>query len=183
MSTATLSPAAAPGTAGKPGMISQYLIFSLGNEQFAVGTLRVREIIEYGALTSVPMMPAFIRGVINLRGAVVPVIDLNARFGRTRTETSRRTCIVILEVQAEDHTHVLGIIVDAVSAVRQIDAAQIEPTPSFGTRIRADFISGMAKVNNGFVILLELGKVLSVDEIAALGNVPSSGKDLPADSP
>ncbi|MGQ0598150.1 chemotaxis protein CheW [Aquabacterium sp.] len=174
MSTATLEPSS---TAAKPGMISQYLIFSLGNEQFAVGTLRVREIIEYGNLTAVPMMPAFIRGVINLRGAVVPVIDLNARFGRARTETSRRTCIVILEVQAEDHTHVLGIIVDAVSAVRQIDAAHIEPTPSFGTRIRADFISGMAKVNKGFVILLELGKVLSVDEISALHDMSSSGKD------
>ncbi len=183
MSTATLSPAFTTGSADKPGMVSQYLIFSLGNEQFAVGTLRVREIIEYGNLTAVPMMPAFIRGVINLRGAVVPVIDLNARFGRARTETSRRTCIVILEVQAEDHTHVLGIIVDAVSAVRQIDAAHIEPTPSFGTRIRADFIGGMAKVNKGFVILLELGKVLSVDEISALHGMSSSGKDLPADSP
>jgi purine-binding chemotaxis protein CheW len=141
---------------------------------FAVGTLRVREIIEYGNLTSVPMMPAFIRGVINLRGAVVPVIDLNARFGRARTETSRRTCIVILEVQSEEDTHVLGIIVDAVSAVRQIDSASIEPTPSFGTRIRADFIDGMAKVNNQFVILLDLGKVLSVDEISVLhGMAPS----------
>lgn len=183
MSTATLSASPTLGHTGKPGMVSQYLIFSLGNEQFAVGTLRVREIIEYGNLTSVPMMPAFIRGVINLRGAVVPVIDLNARFGRARTETSRRTCIVILEVQAEDHTHVLGIIVDAVSAVRQIDAAHIEPTPSFGTRIRADFISGMAKVNNGFVILLELGKALSVDEISTLHGLSSSGKDLPADGP
>jgi len=176
MSTLALPPAAQPTTAGEPGMISQYLIFSLGNEQFAVGTLRVREIIEYGNLTSVPMMPGFIRGVINLRGAVVSVIDLNARFGRARTETSRRTCIVILEVQADDSTHVLGIIVDAVSAVRQIDAASIEPTPSFGTRIRADFISGMAKVNKGFVILLELGKVLSVDEISMLNGMSSSGE-------
>jgi len=179
MSTATLSPT----TTARPGMVSQYLIFSLGNEQFAVGTLRVREIIEYGNLTSVPMMPAFIRGVINLRGAVVPVIDLNARFGRARTETSRRTCIVILEVQADDQTHVLGIIVDAVSAVRQIDTAHIEPTPSFGTRIRADFISGMAKVNKGFVILLELGKVLSVDEISMINDMSSSGKHSPPEGP
>jgi len=152
-------------------MVSQYLIFSLGGELFAVGTLRVREIIEYGNLTSVPMMPSFIRGVINLRGAVVPVIDLNARFGRARTEISRRTCIVILEVQSEEDTHVLGIVVDAVSAVRQIDSAHIEPPPSFGTRIRADFIDGMAKVNNNFVILLDLGKVLSVDEISMLNGM------------
>ncbi|MGQ0598153.1 chemotaxis protein CheW [Aquabacterium sp.] len=170
MSQATLN------TTSKPGMVSQYLIFSLGGELFAVGTLRVREIIEYGNLTSVPMMPSFIRGVINLRGAVVPVIDLNARFGRARTEISRRTCIVILEVQSEEDTHVLGIVVDAVSAVRQIDSANIEPPPSFGTRIRADFIDGMAKVNNSFVILLDLGKVLSVDEISLLNGMASSNE-------
>lgn len=173
--TATSAPTAAyaavaggGATAAQSGMSSQYLIFSLGGESFAVGTLGVREIIEYGHLTAVPMVPGFIRGVINLRGAVVPVIDLNARFGRTRTEASRRTCIVILEIQAEDDRHVLGIIVDAVSAVRQIDRAQIEPAPSFGTRIRADFIAGMAKVNKGFVILLDLGRVLSMDELAEL---------------
>ncbi|MFT3859160.1 MAG: chemotaxis protein CheW [Aquabacterium sp.] len=159
----------------KPGMVSQYLIFSLGGELFAVGTLRVREIIEYGNITSVPMMPAFIRGVINLRGAVVPVIDLNARFGRERTQVSRRTCIVILEVHTDEDTHVLGIIVDAVSAVRQIDSTQIEPAPSFGTRIRTDFIDGMAKVQNNFVILLDVGKVLSVDEIAMLSGMGQAG--------
>jgi len=156
---------------GKANMVSQYLIFSLANELFAVGTLRVREIIEYGNITSVPMMPGYIRGVINLRGAVVPVIDLNARFGRAHTEISRRTCVVILEVQADNDTHVLGIVVDAVSAVRQIDSADVEPAPSFGTRIRADFIDGMAKVKGNFVILLDLGKVLSVEEIAMLGEV------------
>jgi purine-binding chemotaxis protein CheW len=150
------------------GMVRQYLIFSLGSELFAVGTLRVREIIEYGKVTTVPMMPPFMRGVINLRGAVVPVIDLNARFGRARTEISRRTCIVILEVHRGEDFHVLGIIVDAVSAVCQIDSSSIEPAPCFGTRIRMDFIDGMAKVNGGFVILLDLGQVLSVDEISML---------------
>ncbi|MGC4060434.1 MAG: chemotaxis protein CheW [Aquabacterium sp.] len=159
----------------QPGMVSQYLIFSLGGELFAVGTLRVREIIEYGNITAVPMMPGFIRGVINLRGAVVPVIDLNARFGRAKTDISRRTCIVILEVQSDEDTHVLGIIVDAVSAVRQIDGSNIEPAPSFGTRIRADFIDGMAKVNGTFVILLDLGKVLSVDEISMLHGMGGAG--------
>lgn len=149
-------------------MSSQYLIFSLGGELFGVATLRVREIIEYGNITNVPMMPAYMRGVINLRGAVVPVIDLNARFGRKPTDVSRRTCIVILEVTSEDDTYVLGIIVDAVSAVRQIDGSAIEPAPTFGTKIRADFIEGMAKVNTHFVILLNLAKVLSVDELAML---------------
>ncbi len=177
MSTLALSnPAEAQASvnkqaAAKPGATTQYLIFSLGGELFAVGTLRVREIIEYGNITAVPMMPAFIRGVINLRGAVVPVIDLNARFGREKTDISRRTCIVILEVQSEEATHVLGIIVDAVSAVRHIDSANIEPSPSFGTRIRADFIDGMAKVNGSFIILLDLGKVLSMDEISMISGM------------
>ena len=180
MSTLALSNPAEAQASGhklviKPGAANQYLIFSLGGEQFAVGTLRVREIIEYGNITAVPMMPSFIRGVINLRGAVVPVIDLNARFGRAKTDISRRTCIVILEVQSEEGTHVLSIIVDAVSAVRHIDSANVEPSPSFGTRIRADFIEGMAKVNGGFVILLDLGRVLSMDEIAMLNGVAAHG--------
>ena len=169
MSTAVATPSSQ--ATAKSNMVSQYLIFSLANELFAVGTLRVREIIEYGNVTSVPMMPAFIRGVINLRGAVVPVIDLNARFGRARTEISRRTCVVILEVQTDGDTHILGIVVDAVSAVRQIDSADVEPAPSFGTHIRADFIDGMAKVKGQFVILLDLGKVLSVEEISMLGEM------------
>lgn len=158
----------------KPGTTNQYLIFSLGGEQFAVGTLRVREIIEYGSITSVPMMPSFIRGVINLRGAVVPVIDLNARFGRAKTDISRRTCVVILDVDNDEGSHVLSIIVDAVSAVRHIDSASIEPAPHFGTHIRADFIDGMAKVDGRFVILLDLGKVLSMDEIAVINSMSAA---------
>ncbi len=155
-------------TVAKGGMVSQYLIFSLDKELFAVGTRRVREIIEYGNVTNVPMMPSFIRGVINLRGAVVPVIDLNARFGRAGTQISRRTCVVILEVASDQDTHVIGIVVDAVSAVRQIDGTDVEPAPSFGTHIRADFIDGMAKVNGHFVILLDLSQVLSVEELSQL---------------
>lgn len=161
----------------KSTMASQFLVFSLGGELFAVATSRVREIIEYGQIASVPMVPAFIRGVINLRGAVVPVIDLHARFGRGRTELSRRTCIVILEVQVDDDKQVLGVIVDAVSAVRQIDGADIEPAPSFGMRIRADFIEGMAKVNGQFVMLLDLGKVLSIEEIAVLQDMSDSRRN------
>lgn len=155
----------------KQGTSNQYLIFSLGGERFAVGTLRVREIIEYGSISSVPMMPSFIRGVINLRGAVVPVIDLNARFGRAKTNVSRRTCIIILDVESDEGTHVLSIIVDAVSAVRHIDRASVEPPPSFGTHIRADFIDGMAKVERDFVILLNLAKVLSMSEVSILNDI------------
>ena len=158
---------------------SQYLTFSLGGEMFAVGILNVKEIIEYGNLTEIPMMPAFIRGVINLRGSVVPVIDLSARFGGKSTELSRRTCIVIVEVADEEPRHDIGIMVDAVSEVLDIPGSEIEPPPTFGARIRADFIFGMGKVNGKFVIILNINKVLSVEEIAQLtgtdGNAAEAG--------
>jgi purine-binding chemotaxis protein CheW len=167
--TAALRPgaiAAIAVTADAPP--SQYLTFSLGGEMFAVGILNVKEIIEYGHLTEIPMMPAFIRGVINLRGAVVPVIDLAARFGGKPTQVARRTCIVILEVADQDCRSDIGIMVDAVSEVLDIPAADIEPPPSFGAKIRADFISGMGKVAGRFVIILNISKVLSVEEINLL---------------
>jgi purine-binding chemotaxis protein CheW len=135
---------------------------------FAVGILNVKEIIEYGNLTEIPMMPAFIRGVINLRGSVVPVIDLSARFGGRPTELGRRTCIVIVEVQDDEARHDIGIMVDAVSEVLDIPGSEIEPPPSFGARIRADFIFGMGKVAGKFVIILNIDRVLSVEEIAQL---------------
>ena len=147
---------------------SQYLTFALGGEMFAVGILNVKEIIEYGNLTEIPMMPAFIRGVINLRGSVVPVIDLSARFGGKSAELGRRTCIVIVEVSDADTQHDIGIMVDAVSEVLDIPNGEIEPPPSFGAKIRADFIFGMGKVSSKFVIILNINKVLSVDEIAQL---------------
>jgi purine-binding chemotaxis protein CheW len=149
----------------------QFLTFTLGSEMFAVGTLSVKEIIEYGQLTEVPMMPDFIRGVINLRGAVVPVIDLGARFGRGETKITRRTCIVIIEVPSGEEKQDIGVVVDAVSEVLEIPSSEIEPPPAFGAKIRADFIQGMGKVDGKFVILLDVGKVLSVDEISTLASV------------
>ena len=146
----------------------QYLTFLLGGEMFAVGILNVKEIIEYGNLTEIPMMPPFIRGVINLRGSVVPVIDLSARFGHAQSQVGKRTYIVIVEVTENDLRHDIGIMVDAVSEVLEIPASDIEPPPSFGARIRADFIFGMGKVNSKFVIILSINKVLSVEEIAQL---------------
>jgi purine-binding chemotaxis protein CheW len=163
------SAAAVAAAAGNE--IQQYLTFTLGGEMFAIGILNVREIIEYGNLTEIPMMPSFIRGVINLRGAVVPVIDLSARFGGKSTEIGRRTCIVIVEMRTEDSKQELGIIVDAVSEVLEIPKSEIEPAPSFGAKIRADFIAGMGKVDGKFVIILEIARVLSVDEMAVLANV------------
>jgi purine-binding chemotaxis protein CheW len=163
--------AAVVAAADSGGTTQQYLTFSLHGEMFAVGILNVKEIIEYGNLTEIPMMPAFIRGVINLRGAVVPVIDLSARFGNAVTEVGKRTCIVIVEVQEGDFRHDIGVMVDAVSEVLEIPARDIEPPPSFGARIRADFIQGMGKVAGKFVIILQIMKVLSIDEIAMLAKV------------
>jgi len=149
----------------------QYLIFKAGGEQFAVGIAAIKEIIEYREVTSVPMMPAYLRGIINLRGRVVPVIDLLVRFGRARTETSRRTCFVILEVVHNDEQQYLGIVVDAVTAVLDIADADIEPPPKFGAKLRSDFISGMGKLGEQFVIILDISKVLSVEELSVLAGV------------
>jgi len=156
---------------------NQYLTFLLGGEMFAIGILNIKEIIEYGSLTEVPMMPEFIRGVINLRGAVVPVVDLSARFGRKRTEVTRRTCIVIIEVETDGDKHDVGVVVDSVSEVLEIAAGEIEPAPSFGTRIRADFIAGMGKVSGKFVIILSVNNVLSLDDLAMLEM--ATGADAP----
>jgi len=163
--------AGAPQGALAPGAEPrQYLTFMLGGEIYAIGILAVKEIIEYAGLTSVPMMPEAIRGVINLRGAVVPVMDLAARFGRQASVATKRTCIIIVEVEQGGEQQVIGVMVDAVNAVLEIAAADIEPAPSFGARIRSDFIAGMGKVNGRFVILLDASQVLSVDEISAMAS-------------
>lgn len=154
---------------------AQYLTFMLNGETFGIGIMSVREIIEYGALTQVPLMPACIRGVINLRGAVVPVMDLATRFGRRSAPVTRYTCIVIVEMEHPDGLQVIGMTVDAVNAVLAIPPADIEPAPRFGTHIRADFIAGMGRVNEKFVILLKAGSVLSVDEISALAQLSAPG--------
>ncbi len=156
----------------------QYLTFSLGGEVFALGILNVKEIIEFGSITEIPMMPAFIRGVINLRGAVVPVIDLSARFGGRTSAVSRRTCIVIVELGSGEDRQDLGVIVDAVNEVLEIPRGDIEPPPSFGARIRADFIQGMGKVNGDFVIILNVERVLSTEEMAMLAGMSNdTGND------
>jgi len=134
----------------------QYLTFMLSGETYAISILRIKEIIQYGQLTEVPRMPDFIRGVINLRGAVVPVIDLSARFGKQSTEVGRRNCIIIIEVKTGEETQSVGVMVDAVNAVLEIPSGEIEPAPSFGTNIRTDFIAGMGKVNGKFVIILNI---------------------------
>ena len=148
---------------------SQYLTFLLGGEMFAIPILNIKEIIEYGSLTTVPMMPAFIRGVINLRGSVVPVVDLAVRFGHKAGDVTRRTCIVIIEIESGDEKQDVGVVVDSVNEVLEIPRTEIEQAPSFGARIRADFISGMGKIDGKFVIILAVNHVLSIDEMAVLG--------------
>lgn len=159
---------------------SQYLTFLLGGEMFAIPILNIKEIIEYGSLTTVPMMPSFIRGVINLRGSVVPVVDIALRFGRKAGDVTRRTCIVIIEIETGDEKQDVGVVVDTVSEVLEIPDTEIEQTPSFGAKIRADFIHGMGKINGKFVIILSVNHVLSIDEMATLGQVGDAGQELHA---
>ncbi|HEY0843951.1 MAG TPA: chemotaxis protein CheW, partial [Noviherbaspirillum sp.] len=130
--------------------------------------------------TEVPMMPGCVRGVINLRGAVVPVMDLAARFGKPATAVTKRTCIVIVEVEAGGERQDMGVVVDAVNAVLEIPAADIEPAPAFGARIRTDFIEGMGKIDGKFVILLNVNQVLSAEEIGALAQGADMAALLPA---
>lgn len=164
--------------AANPDIVSeeqqQYLTFMLGGEIFAIGILRIKEIIEYGQLTEVPRMPEFIRGVINLRGSVVPVIDLGARFGKQPSNISRRTCVVIIEIEHEGEQQVVGVMVDAVNEVLDIPPEQVEPAPNFGANIRADFIQGMGKVEGKFVIILNVNHVLSLDEMSTLAGIAST---------
>ncbi len=153
---------------------AQYLTFMLGDEVLAIGILAIKEIIEYQGLTVVPMMPECIRGVINLRGAVVPVMDLAARFARQAAAVTKRTCVVIVEVDAHGERHDIGVMVDAVNAVVDIPATEIEAAPTFGAKIRSDFISGMGKINGKFVIILNVNHVLSPEEIGTLAEVNAS---------
>jgi purine-binding chemotaxis protein CheW len=173
MSALTLnrSSTALAAQAVRPPEPTQFLTFMLAGETFAIGILAIKEIIEYNSLTEVPMMPACVRGVINLRGAVVPVMDMLARFGRPSSPITKRSCIVIVEVESGDERQVVGVVVDAVNEVLDIAAADIEPAPAFGARIRSDFIHGMGKVKGKFVILLDVNHVLSIDEIAEVGGL------------
>ena len=167
-----LSSSIARAAAPAPAVLepAQYLTFMLGQEAFAVGILGIKEIIEYHGVTEVPMMPACVRGVINLRGAVVPVVDLPARFGRASSEVTKRTCVVIVEAEcARGERQVMGLLVDAVNEVIDIAAADIEPPPAFGARLRSDFIHGVGKVRGRFVLLLDIDRTLSIDDIAGLG--------------
>ncbi len=146
----------------------QYLTFLISGEAFGLGILHIKEIIEFESVTHVPMMPEYIPGVINLRGNVVPVLDLNHRFYKQKTEYGRKTCIIITEVAMEKESIDVGLLVDAVNEVVDIPPTHIEGAPSFGAKIRLDFIKGLGKVDDKFIILLNIEQILNLDELSAL---------------
>jgi chemotaxis signal transduction protein len=155
-----------------------YLTFAVGDEEYGVSVLKVREILEYETVTRVPRAPSFVRGVINLRGRVVPVVDLSVRFGLAPSPVTNRSCIVIVEADLDGEAVVMGLVADAVSQVVEFLPGEIEPAPSFGTRADVAYLAGLGRRDRGFVLLLDLERVLSAadaQEVAAIG----SGADEP----
>jgi purine-binding chemotaxis protein CheW len=145
---------------------TQYLTYTLDDEVFAFDISKVREVLDFTTITKVPRTPDFMRGVINLRGSVVPVVDLRLKFGMTKTEKTVNTCIIITEVLVEGETVIIGVLADSVQEVLDIEAGNIEPAPKIGTGIRTDFIRGMGKHNERFIIILDIDRVFSTEELA-----------------
>ena len=145
---------------------TQYLTFKLDHEVFALDITKVREVLDFTSITKVPRTPAFMRGVINLRGSVVPVVDLRLKFGMPKTEQTVNTCIIITEVTVDGDTTVLGALADSVQEVLDLGSEHIEPAPKIGTKLNTEFIKGMGKQNDRFVIILDIDKVFSTDELA-----------------
>lgn len=161
----------APDSEAHESECAHLLTFQLGGETFALAIAGVKEILQYHGLTEVPLMPPFIRGVMNLRGQVIPVIDLSQRFGRAETVIKKRTCVMVIEVEFEGTQQWLGILADAVHEVLSVDTADIEPSPPFGCNIRSDFISGMARIAGQFVVWLDIRHVLSIEDMTLLSSI------------
>ncbi len=149
----------------------KYLTFILAEEEYGIGILKVKEIIGMMPITSVPRTPDFVKGVINLRGKVIPVIDLRLKFTMGEIDYNERTCIIVVEIDTENETVLIGIVVDAVSEVLNIQEEEIEDAPSFGTQLSTDYILGMAKMEGGVKILLDIDRVLSREEVTQLETV------------
>jgi purine-binding chemotaxis protein CheW len=148
--------------------MTQYLTFKLQDEIFALDISTVREVLDFTIITKVPRTPDFMRGVINLRGSVVPVIDLRLKFGMTVTEKTVNTCVIIVEVKVAGETIILGVLADSVQEVMDLENDQIEPAPRIGTHLKTDFIKGMGKHNDQFLMILDIDKVFSFNELADL---------------
>lgn len=154
-------------------LAGKYLTFKLGQENYGIEILKVQEIIEILEITNVPRTPDYVKGVINLRGKVIPVVSLRLKFGLEEKEITRTTCIIVVELNCGDTQIKMGLTVDEVSEVLEIDGANIEPTPSFGTSVNTEFILGMAKVENSVTTLLDIDKVMSEQEIEILQETSS----------
>ncbi|MGM0787505.1 MAG: chemotaxis protein CheW [Thermodesulfobacteriota bacterium] len=150
------------------GLAGKYLTFLLEDESYGIEILKVQEIIGMQTITRIPRTPEYVKGVINLRGKVIPVIDLRLRFGIEAAEVSRKTCIIVVQVSKSDASVTMGIVVDEVSEVLEISSNEIEPAPSFGTRVETSFILGMAKTEDSVKILLDIDRIMSEEEMDAL---------------
>ena len=146
----------------------KYLTFVLAGEEYGIGILKIKEIIGMMPITTVPQTPEFVKGVINLRGKVIPVMDLRLRFGMEAIDYTERTCIIVVEIEGSAGTVQIGIVVDSVSEVLNIKVEDIEETPTFGTKLNTEYILGMAKMEGGVKILLDIDRVLSTNEIGLL---------------
>ena len=147
----------------------QYLTFRLGDEEYAIGVESVQEVLELSTITKVPNTPDYMRGVINVRGSVVPVVDLRLRFGMAKTEKTVDTCIVVIELTIENEKIVVGALADSVQEVIEMDGNQIEPPPQIGTRLKTEFIRGIGKNDDNFILILEIEKIFSTEELNLLG--------------
>ncbi len=150
--------------------IRQYLTFKLKDEVFGVDVAQVREILDFIKITRVPQTPDFMCGVINLRGNVVPVVDMRLKFGLEKTETTVNTCIIVVEVNLDGENTVLGALVDSVQEVFELDPKDIEPAPRIGTKLKTDFIKGMGKREDAFIIILNIDNVFSSEELMLVQN-------------
>ncbi len=153
------------------GLAGKYLTFRLGEEEYGLEILKVQEIIGMQEITSIPRTPDFMKGVINLRGKVIPVVDLRLKFGMAEAEVSRKTCIIVVQISQESGNIIMGIVVDEVSEVLEIGSEEIEPAPSFGSRLDTNFILGMARTDKAVKILLDLEKILSHDELETVSGI------------
>jgi purine-binding chemotaxis protein CheW len=149
----------------------KYLTFALGNEEFAIQVLGVREIMGIQEITAVPQMPAYVKGVLNLRGKVIPIVDLRLKFDLPELEYTQRTCIVVVQINGPSGKLQIGIIVDGVSEVLTLQAADIEDTPDFGNGVQLAYILGMAKIKNKVKILLDINMVLNAQEVQSLDGI------------
>ncbi|MCK4910936.1 MAG: chemotaxis protein CheW [Thermodesulfovibrionales bacterium] len=156
---------------------AQYLSFELDDEVFAIDITKVREVLEFVSVTKIPQTPDFMRGVINLRGGVVPVVDMKQKFGTGETEKKINTCVIITEVQLDDEPVVLGVMADSVDEVFSLDSEQIEPAPRIGTQLNTEFLMGMGKKDDKFVLILDIDRVFSADELERVVTTHNNASD------